>query len=251
MAESRPTVPGSHEFFQAWQTYQLVIRHNYMRHREVIAVLESWRAGSPHPPVSILDLGCGDALVTTTVFGRQRGIRYCGVDLSGAALVLAQERTRGLDWRTEWIEADLLSAVRQMHRQFDLVIAGYSLHHLGERDLEEALQRVNRVLREQGSLVVYDSLRRGDESRDAYVGRFLTTIDTSWEALDLAQRKAIRDHVQSCDFPMDLAQWTLLSARSAFAGNELLYRDEADFYGLMHFWKSTGRVMDKSTPPHD
>ena len=249
MVESRLTLPASHEFFQAWPLYQVVMRYNYMRHREVIAVLENWRDGRAHSPMSILDLGCGDGLVATTVFGRQPGISYCGVDLSRAALVCAQEHTRRMNWNTEWIEADLLSAVRHMHRQYDLVIAGFSLHHLGERDLAEALQHINRVLREQGSLVVYDSLRRGDETRDAYVSRFLTAVDTTWEAFEPTQRKAVREHVENCDFPMDLAQWAALSAHSSFSGNQLLYRDEDDFFGLIHFWKTTGGMFDKSTPP--
>lgn len=245
MAESRPTVPASHEFFQAWQHYELVIRHNYMRHREVIAALEKWRDRSPHPTMSILDLGCGDAVVSTTVFGRQRGVYYCGVDLSGGALIVARERTHGLGWNTEWIEADLLSATRRLNRRFDLVIAGYSLHHLREHDLAQTLQQVKRLLRNRGSFMVYDTLRGVAESRDAFIGRFLTAVDASWDAFELAQRQAIREHVERYDFPIDLEQWAVLSARSAFAGRESLYRDEANFYRLLHFWKSTGRVADK------
>ncbi len=196
--------------------------------------------------MSILDLGCGDAVVSTTVFGRQRGVFYCGVDLSGGALIVARERTRGLGWNTEWIEADLLSATRQMHRRFDLVIAGYSLHHLREHDLAQTLQQVKRLLRKRGSLMVYDTLRRVGESRDAFIGRFLTAVDTTWDAFELAQRKAIRAHVERHDFPIDSEQWAVLSARSAFAGCEMLYRDEANFYSLLHFWQSTDRgVADK------
>lgn len=210
-----------------------------MRHREIIMALEKWHAASPHQPMSILDLGCGDALVATTVFGRQRGICYCGVDLSSEAMLLAKERTQELNWHTEWLEADLLDALGQMQRRFDLVLAGYSLHHCSQADAEKALKHVHRVLNEQGSLLVYDALRRADESRDAYLRRFLNSLDATWEAFDSAQRQAIREHVESCDYPIDLAQWLALSGRSSFKRTKLLYRDESEFYGLMSFSKST------------
>src|ERR1019366_5925891 len=57
MSDSTPA-----SFFDTWDIYQKVVAGNYMFHREIGAELKRvLRAQFDGRPISILDLGCGDA----------------------------------------------------------------------------------------------------------------------------------------------------------------------------------------------
>jgi SAM-dependent methyltransferase len=84
MSDSTPA-----SFFDAWDIYQKVVAGNYMFHREIGA--ELLRAHFDGRPISILDLGCGDAAALAPLLKGLALQRYRGVDLSETALAHGRE----------------------------------------------------------------------------------------------------------------------------------------------------------------
>ncbi len=60
---------------------------------------------------TIVDAGCGSGAIAVTL-ARETGARVVATDVSRAALAVAQENARRLGARVEFIECDLLSAIR-------------------------------------------------------------------------------------------------------------------------------------------
>lgn len=89
----------------------------------------------PAPPARVLDVGCGQGELTTALAVAGYGV--LGID----PLVPPGDHFRRL--KLEDVEETEL---------FDAVVAGYSLHHV--RDLETGLDKIVRLLRPGGVLVV-------------------------------------------------------------------------------------------------
>ena len=103
----------------------------------------------------VLDLGCGTGLVGVALHDLLGGAALVGIDLSRR--MLDQARAKGL--YTELVQADLLAALAEETRHFDLVCAADVFCYLGR--LDEALALAGRRLAPEGLLVF--SVERGAE----------------------------------------------------------------------------------------
>jgi SAM-dependent methyltransferase len=83
----------------------------------------------PDSPCSVLDLGCGDGRLAALILEHRQSVqRVVAVDSSPAMLGRAEDRFRG-DVRVsvrEWNLDDPLTPLGS----FDVVVAGFSIHHL-------------------------------------------------------------------------------------------------------------------------
>ncbi len=79
-------------------------------------------AALARPFASVLDLGTGSGVILLTLLAEREDARGLGVDVSSAALTVAQQNARalGLEGRAEWRRSDWTSAVSG---QFDLIVA--------------------------------------------------------------------------------------------------------------------------------
>jgi SAM-dependent methyltransferase len=85
----------------------------------------------PDAPRSVLDLGCGDGRLAALVVEHRPGIeRVVAVDSSPGMLGHARDRFGGDD-RVSVREWDLEDPLTPLGR-FDVVVAGLSIHHLGD-----------------------------------------------------------------------------------------------------------------------
>lgn len=223
------------EFFEGWLLYQRVIIFNYMRHREIIKLLSSWKEIHRKRALRILDLGCGDAYVARTVFDLHRPTHYCGIDLSSPALGIAREALQKSNWKTTLLEGDLAERIHEVEGPFDLVLAGYSLHHLPDLGKKQVLKAVRSLLSDGAVFILYDILPEPDLSRETFLAQFLKDADATWTQLTAEQLASVREHVETYDFPIALPHWETLAQETGFQLPEVLYRDAKRHYGILNF----------------
>ena len=92
----------------------------------VEALLEQ-RGGTEY---RLLDLGCGNARYLAPCLKRFPPALYEGVDLSRPALMEAREYLTGLPSQVALTLADLLQTVESTDKTWDVIFAGFAVHHL-------------------------------------------------------------------------------------------------------------------------
>ena len=85
-------VAGATAIFAQWQVYESIIDRDLMRHREIYAGIHAFVEASDPRPLSLLDLGCGDASSIARTFAGTALAHYTGVDASAAALQAARRQ---------------------------------------------------------------------------------------------------------------------------------------------------------------
>jgi methylase of polypeptide subunit release factors len=122
MSDSTPA-----SFFDTWDIYQKVVAGNYMFHREIGAELKRvLRAHFDGRPISILDLGCGDAAALAPLLKGLALQRYRGVDLSETALALAAENLKALPCPVELTHGHILAALAE-DSSYDVIYSSFAL----------------------------------------------------------------------------------------------------------------------------
>lgn len=228
---------GLQIFVRGWELYRQVIAHNYMRHAEMITTLRAECAADRRAGLRVLELGCGDAHVVGQALAGWEGVRYTGVDLSARALAHARENLAGRDWELHLVTGEMFQSVQRLEGDFDLILAGYSLHHFPHARKGELLERLGQRLAPDGKLVAYDLHRREDESREAYLERLLADNRANWTAMTEAQMHDIHEHVRQNDYPESIGGMMGLATACGFEPGRVAYRDPAEFYGLLSFRK--------------
>lgn len=190
-------------FFSSWEVYQTIIAHDYMQHSLLVELVEAELARLPGGRRRVLELGCGDAYVLRQAAGRRPVSHYTGIDLSDMALEMGHKGMAEAPGvlAHELICGDMLAHLRALEGPYDLVLAGYSLHHLQTPKKVEALAEIRRLLTPGGAFLIYDLIQDPAEERVAYLHRVCDGFAAQWPALNAAQHADIREHVVSRDFP--------------------------------------------------
>ncbi len=103
----------------------------------------------PDSPRSVLDLGCGDGRLAALVLDQRPGIQeVVAVDASPAMLGHARRRFAG-DPRVAVREWDLNDPLTPLGA-FDVIMAGFSIHHLEDDRKQELFGEVARQLNSGG-----------------------------------------------------------------------------------------------------
>jgi len=219
-------------FFKQWETYRKVIGNDYMSHRAVGEALGRWLAERKITGRA-LDLGCGDARLMSGVLAAAGFTHYTGVDMSAMALEMARGNLEAAGLEFSLHESDLESFLPNARGQrFDLVTAGYSLHHL-RRD---GKQRVFQEVVWHPAFAVYDVFKEEGESRERYLERYLAWME-SWEALTPDERDRAAAHIREYDFPEDETSYLDLAAESGWNAPKEIWRDASGFHRLLVFAK--------------
>ncbi len=221
------------ETFEGWELYEAVVRHNYMLHAELIETLGRWAAECGRPLV-ILDLGCGDAYLTSRAFRDADVEAYDGVDLSESAVERAW-RNVSL-WSDQATVAcgnlmDHLAGVPDASK--NVVLASYSLHHFATPQKEAILAECRRVLMPGGTLFYIDVFLDEGQSRDQSLTRQTHMFRHEWTGLTPEQREQVVTHVWESDFPETATWMNRTTARLGFGPGERLLGDE--FYAAWKF----------------
>jgi SAM-dependent methyltransferase len=109
-------------------------------------------ADFPHPPARLLELGCGNGLVSA-LFAAQ-GYRVAGIERSGEAVAWARALFEAHGLRGTFRQGDVRAMPACADNAFDVAIDGNCLHCLIGRDRAACLAEVRRVVRAGGVFVV-------------------------------------------------------------------------------------------------
>lgn len=189
-------------FFDQWDLYRRIIEHDYMFHRGLHGAMHAFLAQRVPPGYRLLDLGCGDALVMAgTVAGTGVG-EYVGVDLSPVALEHAARNLAAVSVPASFAAEDFITCLEATpDAAFDVVAAGFTVHHLRGADLERFFREARRVLKPAGHLLVYDVFRAEGESRESYLIRNHSWREQTWHTMSKEELDSIWGHTSTADFP--------------------------------------------------
>ncbi len=186
-------------FLEQWNIYQTIIEHNYMFHAEIIdrvkKRLKTYR--QPH----VLDLGCGDAYIISQCIEQEQSIHYTGVDSSDMPLQYAVQNFQHSQAEVELINKDILSALDEVTQSFDVVLSGYSIHHLTSQEKKRCFKSIAGLLNPDGVFIFYDVEMNQQESRDEYLQRACQVFNQTWPVFNGEQQKSISAHVLDNDIP--------------------------------------------------
>ena len=220
-------------FFQQWRTYRSIVTHGYMGHKgiadSILRQLQQW----PQQGLDILDLGCGDAEVFFRLLPELTVNAYKGVDSSGAALDVLTERFSSRDVTFRLYCQDMMDFLSSYDGQFDIILAGFCMHHLSSDEKKRCLQMAYRCLHEHGMMFIYDVFLQPGESRDQYLSRYLAYMHSNWEAMSAHELDALDAHITSCDFPEEVQTFQRWSEDIRFEQIDSLWEGEWHSHKLL------------------
>lgn len=225
-------------FFDGWEIYRIVIERNFMSHRELGDALIAHFAKRPAGG-RFLDLGCGDAAMTSRVMRESRFDSWFGVDLAANALEFALRNLES--WsaghQTQTQQADFGEFVRTTNEKFDVIVVGYSLHHSTQAEKRDFFAAIadRQLLNPGGELLIYDVFREPEETRAAYLDRYLAMCEKLWNAYTERQWEMIVEHIRGRDHPETQTEFVQLAHEAGFRGGTELWRDHTEFHRLIQF----------------
>ena len=215
-------------FSEQWGIYMGVIDNNYMYHRELVDVVKE--QVSRFAQSSVLDLGCGDSHVIARSLGNDQEIVYCGVDSADMALEYAKAKLEKVRGEVNLVHEDLMSALKGMKGRYDIIISGYSLHHLDAEKKEECFSLIAKLLSDQGVFIFYDLEMKPDETPSQYIDRACQLMTSEWTKFDEKTLKDIREHVEENDLPENESFYLESFDRFGMSEVEKVFRDKDELF---------------------
>ena len=223
------------QFFEVWKLYSAVIEHNYMMHNEIIAFLGKRLGELNKPDLRILEVGCGDAHSVSQIAKHIDISHYTGIELSEMALQFAEQKLGDFIQYIRLINGDMLEKMTEINDQYDVIIAGYSMHHLNNQQKGHLFATFKQHLNTDGILIIYDLVQQEDETAKQYIERALDNFETYWTEFNQQQLASIRDHVSNNDIPESWLGWKALAQQNGYSHQHLALRDQYNIYGIMEF----------------
>jgi SAM-dependent methyltransferase len=224
-------------FFDRWSIYGEIIRGDYMRHRGIHDALRSALAETRETAFAVLDLGCGDAAFVAATLDGLPVRSYTGVDLSDVALGEARRNLVRSPFRVSLVASDFMTYLRgRTPPVADVVIAGFSVHHLSSDEKADFFALCAGGLPRGGALYLYDVVRRPGESRAEYIEAYLRACEREWTGLPVAHLSAVQEHVRLRDFPEAPGLLARLGQDAGLVPDPApLFLDDAGFHALLRF----------------
>lgn len=222
------------KIFEEWRVYEKLLIHDYMDHRTFFGRLQEYVTEHYQQPISILDLGCGDATPILPLLQAAPIKRYTGIDESTGALAIAAEQLQTLDIPGQLINGDLLLELESLQECFDLVVASFSMHHLvSSEEKLRCLKAIGNHLNENGTFALIDVFCAEDESRSDYLDRWVTHADWRYESLQAEEKQLLFDHVRARDHPASRQYWRAMAQQAGLGQFSVLFNDSVDLNGLV------------------
>lgn len=104
---------------------------------------------------SILDYGCGIGTVSGELHRLIPGAIIHGYDPSNASIEKAKtNQSKGGE--SEKSRLKFYSELSELNKQYDLIILANVLHHVAKREREELVNRLAKVIKHKGSLLIFE-----------------------------------------------------------------------------------------------
>lgn len=224
-------------FFDQWQIYDLILRHDYMAHRGIQTTLRQSLTATQFTAIDLLDLGCGDSSLVVNTLAQLPIRSYTGIDLSPVALSKARQNLQAVPYPVTLLEADFTTALAQFKpNSMDIILLGFTLHHLQTPQKQHLLSQCRTLLRPAGSLYLYDVFRRDGESREQYIRAYCAHSDANWSGLPAAALQAAQTHLATHDYPETYASLSALAEQAGLQGTaQPAFQDAQGFHCLFQF----------------
>jgi cyclopropane fatty-acyl-phospholipid synthase-like methyltransferase len=183
--------------------------------------------------LSVLDLGCGDAYAISKALANVKVSSYTGVDLSEDALTHAQSNLEPLGFELELIEGDFLDTLRKLEKHFDIIVAGYSLHHLQKAQTTELFGEVKKRLKKDGQFLYYDEMCQEGESQKAYIEKLWKIACEDWGTLTETEFEMLKLHIFENDFPLSKSSVKRMCQEAGFKEPKICFRDATELFVFM------------------
>ncbi len=230
-------IPLRHDltwFSKRWNVYKNLINNNYLYHYDIHSYLHKILTGYfSSKPFSLLDLGCGDASFIANTLKGTTVSRYYGIDLSEVALKEAAKNLAGSDFEPTLVCGNVAEKIAGLPEGFDAIVCGFSLHHLTVQEKDAVFSNCRRILREGGLLLIYDIIRKRNESRDEYLNRYWDISERCWTHISRDEIALLKAHAMESDFPDDVDYFPNQAQKYGFKRVETLYQDVHETAALM------------------
>lgn len=221
-------------FQQQWRTYRTVVDNNYLFHREASACLRQILMEEAPRPFRFLDLACGDAAEIVEVLRGTPISQYHGVDLSRAALDLAEQQLATLDCPVLLEQRDFAEAVTEHPEPAEVVWIGQSLHHFQTSDKLGVMRAIRGIVGDRGLLLVYEPSSPDGETRAGWMRRW-DAQQISWADYAPADWETLAAHVHAADFPETASGWHELGHAAGFVTTREVFVAPSNLFRMYRF----------------
>jgi len=201
-----------------------------MFHSEIIDIVKSEIRGSRN--ISVLDLGCGDSHVFASSIDNTLNCQYLGIDASSSAIQVSKKNLRGYKVSTSYIIGDFFTEMEKLNLDFDVIISGYSLHHLEREKKEKFFSFVSERLFDNGVFIFYDLELGEDESTSDYMKRQCSIISNRFQQFNSNEMDIIMNHMNNHDIPERGYFYISNMKKNGFSEIKKRFRDENNLYSL-------------------
>jgi SAM-dependent methyltransferase len=223
------------QFQEQWATYRKLVESDCLAQHEVGGILRATLNEVFPSPFSFLDIACGDASMMKSALRGTHVRHYHGIDLSEPALELAAANLAGLPFAVDLDHRDFVEAMMRRPEHADAAWCSLSIHHLSIDDKLRLMKAIHGATGGRGIFLCYEPTRRADETRAAWLDRFLQINKPLWDVLTPDEWDQIWRHVTTCDFPETAAVWCELGREAGFGEAREVFVDPTDFFRLFRF----------------
>ncbi len=220
------------QFQKGWSTYQKVIDHNVLAHREVEEALHG-ALSTIRDPIDFLDIACGDAGQMRRALVDSKVCNYRGIDLSWPALELAAKNLEGVLFDVDLHHSDFVTELTARQHTSDVSWCGLSIESLTKDRKRAVFKALSDTTRR--CLMVYEPILRGGESFESYLHRSERLNKPAWTFLTIDEWDEVFHHISTCDVPETAQAWIELGLEAGFSEAREIYVDPPGFYGLYRY----------------
>ncbi|MFD1768967.1 class I SAM-dependent methyltransferase [Sphingobacterium suaedae] len=173
---------------------------------------------------SVLDVGCGAGNYPVKLLQKVSSVDVTLVDLSQPMLDRAMERIQGVTKGTVTTRKGDFRTLQLTENSYDVIIATAVLHHLrDEQDWQQAFQKLYGLLKNGGSIWIFDLVYQRDGQLQEYVydhlyGEYLTALK------DEVYRDHVFAYIEKEDTPRDLIYQLDLLRKVGFKHVDVLHK---------------------------
>ena len=167
----------------------------YKKQHEIIYEL---LPGNPEKEIRVLDLGCGNGILSKLVLKKHPHAHVVGFDLTPKMLEAYVENLSEYRGRYELIQGDFRSD--SMGSNYDIVLAGLTLQHLTWGQRKDFYRLVHSILNPNGTFILNDIIIDEDwDTRNQQYDNWMKFIESNGEDPDYWFQK----HMNK-DYPVTL-----------------------------------------------
>jgi cyclopropane fatty-acyl-phospholipid synthase-like methyltransferase len=216
-------------FTQQWALYRRFVDADSESHRAFFGILHDLVVARTQG-FSFLDLASGDAFCSVDALAGTAIADYTAVDLSEQALELAAKNAVSLGCPFRVIAADFQDFLEVPQRTWDVILIGFSLHHLVGEDKLTFARKLRPAVAAKGEWIFFEPILSGGEARASYLERWKGCLDRHWTGFSMDEKALIWGHVSECDYPESPERFEEIARRAGFSACEHLSTDPYGFY---------------------